>query len=100
MYSPQDEYDDYFLVSFTQPDHSWLLAATREYIGTDDVELTIPDFTGTAGWDPDAWALEAGVQTDWFFSASGWSADGGIVMSPFVEGGEFLSAIRFGSITP
>lgn len=101
MYSPQDEYNQYYLVSFAQPDHQWLLAATQGFVGAgNDVELVVPDFGDTDGWDPDAWALEDGVQTDWFFSASGWTAEGGVVMSPFVEGGLFRTATRMGTVTP
>lgn len=100
-YTPQNEYDLYFEVLFAQDDREWLVSATQGFFGAGgDVMLRIPDFEGTGGWDPDAWAFRAGVQTDWYFSASGWTAEGGIVTTPFIEGGVFRTGTRMGTITP
>jgi hypothetical protein len=96
----QPEYDRYWIATFDQTGRNVTVSATEEYVSGGTVDLSIPDFTGTDGWNPATWALLQGVATDWFFIGLGWTADGGIISSPFIEGGEFLTASRQGVITP
>ncbi len=52
------------------------LTVTRAYLGTaTGYDLTIPDFSGAAGWQ-NSWGLQAGAATFWFLNMSG--VNGGI----------------------
>jgi hypothetical protein len=51
-----------------------------------------------AGWNDD-WGLRPGIQTTWFFSASGWTSNGGFDPD-LVAGAQFRNATQSGTITP
>ncbi len=71
---------------------STYLANATEY------DLTIPDFSGTAGWN-NAWAPRTGVETDWAVTAAGFSGIGLASPRP-VEGATIQGALRMGTIIP
>ena len=73
--------------------------ASEGYLaGLDSYDFTIPDFTGVSGWDNN-WGLKAGVETDWFVRATGYTGTGFMSARP-VEGSTFQAAARLGTITP
>lgn len=98
-YIIQPQYDRYWIASFSQSDRSVNITATADYVGSGPVVLAIPDFSTTDGWN-NMWGPAAGVNTDWGFFAIGWDAEGGIITSPFLEGGTIYTGTRTGTITP
>ena len=103
QWTAQTEYGKYFSSIYSQASatapRTTIVSATSGYLGSTSVDLSIPDFTGVAGWDSN-WGLKAGQTTQWIASATGWSAPGGIIGSPAVEGGTLLIGSRIGTITP
>ena len=75
------------------------ISATAGYLSNATTyDLTIPDFSGVAGWDNN-WGLKTGSATEWTVAGSGFTGIG--VSSPApVEGATIQGAIRFGTITP
>ena len=75
------------------------ISATAGYLSNATTyDLTIPDFSGVAGWDNN-WGLKTGAATEWTVAGSGFTGIG--VGSPApVEGATIQGAIRFGTITP
>jgi hypothetical protein len=71
QYSPQAEYDRYAFAGFEQDFRSASLVVTDAFLGSGDVDLTFPDFSGVAGWN-DTWGLQSGANVEWSFGASGW----------------------------
>jgi len=99
----QQEYEDAWGLSYAQipagQDRVVAISLTRGYTGdVSSLDVAIPDFTGTAGWDA-AWAPRSGVETQWSIAATGWTAPSG---SPFsvMEGGISRTGTRSGAITP
>jgi hypothetical protein len=97
IYTAQAEYASFFVVNYSQTDREATISASTAFTGA-NVELEIPDFTGVAGWNDD-WGLRPGVQTTWFFSASGWTSNGGFDPD-LVAGAQFRNATQSGTITP
>lgn len=97
----QPEYTKYFFADFSQLAREWQILASAAWVGAgSDVTLAVPDFSGVEGWDPGAWALEAGEETEWTVGGFDWSVAGGIFAAPFTDGGRVVSANRHGTITP
>jgi len=98
----QPEYGKYFFSTWQQVGanpRSVQVAATAGYVGgASTVHLGVPDLSAT-GYTA-SWGLQPGVLTSWTAAAAGWSAAGGIVGTPFVEGATFSFGIRLGSLTP
>jgi hypothetical protein len=103
QWTAQTEYGKYFSAIFTQANaaapRTTIVSATSGYLGGTSVDLSIPDFTGVAGWDSN-WGLKAGQLTQWVATGTSWSAPGGVIGSPAVEGGTLQIGSRLGSITP
>ncbi len=98
----QDEYDGYTFVTFNQTAgrmNSVLIGTTESFRAGSDLDVTIPDFSGLAGFD-DNWGPEAGVPTTWGLLGIGWTGMGGIIGTPYFDGAVSFSAGRFGEITP
>jgi hypothetical protein len=74
--------------------NSITLSATAGYVGAaGTVDLSIPDFTGVAGWNG-GWGLTG--QVFWQTSASGW--EGGSITQPMVDGAAIRTGIRSGTL--
>ncbi len=101
MYAVQPEYDGWFALSFSQDGGNGLLiSATSGYLdGATSLDIVAPDFTGHAGWNP-AWGLQAGAQTFWGFTATGWSGAQGLFNNPFADGVTWHTATTSDEFTP
>jgi len=103
QWTAQPEYNKYFSATFSQSNttapRTSTVGATAGYVGGTTVDLSIPDFTGVAGWDPN-WGLKAGAATTWTTAGISWSSSSGINASPAVEGGTQQIGLRSGTITP
>ena len=75
------------------------IGATSGYLNNATTyDLTVPDFSGVAGWDNN-WGPKTGVLTEWTVTAAGFSGIGIVSPTP-VEGSTIQAAIRLGEITP
>lgn len=101
VYTVQSEYDGAFVLNFAQAgSNSVAIIVTAGHQGGGvTFDYTIPDFTTAAGWN-NFWGLVTGVEVDWVLSATGWTALGGIIGAPLIDGAVALSGSRFGKITP
>lgn len=103
QWTAQTEYGKYFSAVYSQSNaaapRTSIISATSGYVGGTSVDLTIPDFTGVAGWDSN-WGLKAGQATQWVITSTGWSSPGGVIGSPATEGGTLQIGSRIGTITP
>jgi hypothetical protein len=61
-------------------------------------DLSIPDFTGVAGWDSD-WGLKVGMETDWIVTGIGFTGTGVSAPKP-ADGATIQGAFRVGRVTP
>jgi hypothetical protein len=99
----QAAYNKNLSLSFTQSNttvaRSVSITATEGYLaGLATYDFTIPDFTGTAGWDNN-WGPKVGISTTWTATAVGFTGVGFGTGSP-LEGATFSGATRQGTITP
>jgi hypothetical protein len=63
--------------------------------GASTIDLGVPDFTGTSGWQ-NAWGPLVGVNTFWNVSMTGWvTGNNGLV-----DGALFRMGQRQGTFTP
>jgi len=95
------EYGKLVEVSYTQTSagRTASITLTEGYLaGAATYDVTIPDFTGVAGWDSN-WGPKAGVATEWEVFTYGFTGIGLGSISP-VEGATFKGAARTGTITP
>jgi len=103
QWTAQTEYGKYFSSVYTQSNaaapRTAIVSATSGYVGGTSVDLSIPDFTGVAGWDSN-WGLKAGQVTQWVATGTSWSSPGGVIGSPATEGGTLQIGSRIGTITP
>ena len=102
VYTPQNDYLSQWSVDYTQAGNGGVgvsISMTAAYSGGGPVTLDVPDLTPLAGWNTN-WGLKPGFSTDWEFSATGASASFNVTSSALVEGAEFRSAQRVGTITP
>jgi hypothetical protein len=103
QYTPQPQYDSYYLAYFTQND-GFVTRTVAEnfsagYLDGGSIDFTFPDFSGLTGWDDD-WGLQAGHLVTASFNANGWPGEGAITIQVF-EGGEIQTGARVGmEITP
>ncbi|MEZ4589281.1 MAG: hypothetical protein R2909_23140 [Gemmatimonadales bacterium] len=67
-----------------------LTATVAGFLGGSQVDLSLPDFTGVAGWN-DSWAPASGATVEWSATASG-----STTTSP-CAGGRYVSSTRIGS---
>jgi hypothetical protein len=75
------------------------IALTEGYLaGAATYDVTIPDFTGVAGWDNN-WGPKVGAETEWEVFTYGFTGIGLGSINP-VEGATFKGAARSGTITP
>jgi hypothetical protein len=94
----QAEYDDLFSISLSQVANTVSLIATTGWRSAAPTwDLRVPDLSSTAGWDG-AWGLQSGSTTSWAATGSGWTTSGGILGTPFEEGGSFLTAFTGGEL--
>ena len=102
-YTIQSGYDRYFTWAASQANgasgRTLLISASSGYLnGASDFDVTMPDFTGVAGFDA-AWAPLSGVQATWSFGASGWTTAGGNGSGlPYLDGAVSTSGTRLGQI--
>jgi hypothetical protein len=103
QWTAQPEYNKYFNAAFSQAvagaARTVTIGATSGYVGGTSVDLSIPDFTAVAGWDNN-WGPKAGASTTWVATGMLWTATGGVVGSPAVDGGTLQMGLRYGTITP
>jgi hypothetical protein len=95
------EYGKLVEVSFTQSSagRTASITLTEGYLaGAATYDVTIPDFTGVAGWDSN-WGPKAGASTEWEVFTYGFTGIGLGSLFP-VEGATFKGAARTGTITP
>jgi uncharacterized membrane protein len=97
----QGQYGDAFAATFTQAgttSRALSMVALASYLqGGSTWDLTFPDFTGAAGFDP-AWMLRSGTRTDWQVIASGGTGITQVGQVP-TEGATFSAALRSGTLT-
>jgi hypothetical protein len=75
------------------------ITATEGYIaGAATYDITVPDFSGVAGWDNN-WGPKTGAQTQWQVFTYGFTGIGLGSLNP-VDGATFKGAFRSGTITP
>lgn len=100
-YTRQAEYNRYFFVNYQQDvaDRYVTVFATDDYLDGADIDLIVPDFSGTAGWN-DAWGLVPGETMTFAFTASGWPGPGDVAPEALAEGLQTVSGIRSGEIDP
>ena len=92
----QAEYDNAWFASFTQSARNTSITVQPGYMGgATNFDVTIPDFSGVAGWQ-NSWGPQAGVSTTWGVSMTGFVNLTGL----YVDGSVFRNAQRQGSITP
>lgn len=97
----QTEYNQYFMANFQQSGTTARTAqieATVTWVGSGSFDVTVPDFSGVAGWD-NSWGFKTGVNTIWFLNASGWSA-GTNGSQNAAAGVTAQSAQKAGQLTP
>ena len=95
------EYGKLVEIDFTQSTaaRSANITLTEGYLaGAATYDVTIPDFTGVAGWDSN-WGPKAGAATEWTVFTYGFTGIGLGSINP-VEGATFKGAARSGEITP
>jgi len=88
-------------LEFTQSSaaRSVSIIASESYLtGGASYDLTVPDFSGVAGWDNN-WGPKTGAATDWRVSTYGFTGIGLGSLMP-VDGATFKGAGRSGTITP
>ena len=77
QWTAQTEYGKYFSAVYSQSNatapRTAVISATSGYLGSTSVDLSIPDFTGVAGWDSN-WGLKAGQATQWVATGTSWSS--------------------------
>ncbi|HUF68231.1 MAG TPA: hypothetical protein VMM79_06215 [Longimicrobiales bacterium] len=99
QYTVQPEYDDLIIFAGGQQNSTFTIFASKAYVGASATyDFAIPDFTGVGGW-VNSWAPQLGINTDWSFSATGYSMPGGL-LTPFADGLLSQNAVTTGSITP
>ena len=75
------------------------ITATEGYIaGAATYDITVPDFSGVAGWDNN-WGPKVGSETEWTVFTYGFTGIGLGSINP-VDGATFKGAFRTGTITP
>ena len=75
-----------------------ILASEGYLASATTYDLTVPDFTGVAGWDNN-WGPKTGSETEWRISTYGFTGIGLGSLNP-VDGATFKGAGRSGTITP
>jgi len=75
-----------------------ILASESYLAGAASYDITIPDFSGVAGWDNN-WGPKTGSETEWRVSSFGFTGIGLGSLNP-VDGATFKGAGRTGGITP
>lgn len=94
-------YNKFVTVTFKQATaaRDVTLEATAAYLANATTyDLTIPDFSGVAGWDNN-WGLKQGAATNWLVLGAGFTGIGVDTPDP-VEGATIQSASTSGTITP
>jgi hypothetical protein len=102
QYTVQSEYNSVWVMTFAQSggvSSVSLIVTPGHQGGGTTFDYTIPNFSTAAGWN-DAWGMVSGLDTSWTLSATGWSAAGGIIGSPYVDGTVVKNASRSGQIIP
>jgi hypothetical protein len=102
-YAPQPDYLDSWSLSLSQlgpnPVEVSVTMAKGYDDGTNLIVLGVPVFTnGVGGFDPN-WGLKPGLEIEWTFIASGYSGLSATTGN-FLDGAQFRSASRSGTITP
>jgi hypothetical protein len=92
-------YDKYVSVAFAQAGRRATIAASAAYRSrATTYDLTIPDFSGVAGWVND-WGTKRGVQTNWAVTGIGFTGAG--ISEPVpVEGATIHNASKSGAVAP
>jgi hypothetical protein len=92
-------YDKLVSVAFAQAGRRATITASAGYrSNVTTYDLTIPDFTGVAGWVND-WGTRQGVQTNWSLTGIGFTSAG--ISEPVPgEGVTFYNASKIGTVTP
>lgn len=99
QYTRQAEYDKYWFVSYQQGDREVQVYITDGFQGGADIDYTVPDFSGVAGWMND-WGLQTTGEITYAVVTSGWDAEGALVPATLTAGLNIATATRLGTITP
>lgn len=99
QYTRQSEYSRYWYGAYQQTGRNVVFYITDDYQGNGDIDFTLPDFSGVAGWD-NAWGPAAGVEITYNFTTSGWEGAGSIAPSTLAAGLQIQTATRSGKWTP
>ena len=101
MFTVQSEYDGAWTLNFAQAGGNAvaMIVTAGHQGGGATFDYSIPDFTPAAGWN-NAWGLVVGTEVNWVLSGTGWTAPGGIIGVPVLDGSVALSGSRIGKITP
>jgi hypothetical protein len=95
------EYGKLLELDFTQGNagRSVAISASEGYLaGATTYDITVPDFSGVAGWDNN-WGPKVGAETDWQVFTYGFTGIGLNSINP-VDGATFKAGVRSGTITP
>jgi hypothetical protein len=98
-YNVQPEYNTLFIANFSQDTRDAQVLMSAAYSqNAATVNLDVPDLSGVAGWQ-NTWGPLAGAQVNWMFSATKYPP-GSTVLTEFVDGMLWETAMRMGTITP
>lgn len=95
----QAEYDQTFVLSYTQVNRQVSVSMTGGYLGANPFDFAFPDFTGVAGWQ-NTWGPTASGTFNWVATFSGWTLGGGGFTQPIVDGTLVRLGFRTGVYTP
>ena len=99
QYTRQSEYNRYWYGAYQQTGRNVVFYITDDYQGSGDIDFTLPDFSGLAGWN-NSWGLAAGAEVTYNFTTSGWDGAGSIAPATLAAGLAIKTATRSGKFNP
>ena len=99
QYTRQSQYNRYWYISYQQGDRTVQTYITDGYQGSSDIDFTVPDFSGVAGW-MNTWGLQTSGEITFGFVTSGWDQEGALGPQQLAEGLGIMTATRTGTINP
>ncbi len=98
VYGLQADYSSVWSAFYLQGSRSVNITAATGQASNGSVTLDVPDLSTVTGWNT-AWGLAPGAQTEWTFTASGWTV-GALGLPVLQDGAIQRSAEANGVITP